>query len=511
MVTTRDQILVRIERLLGDVADASHEPRFTSAASARRAWVTTGYWLLWVLCAGLYWQCNSSAAADAVWITPVVLWMTVFRVAPIPSVTGRLRHLSTVLAIGTFACMFLVCFRWWLDIAYAFRFSLDVLRVNDWSLLINHSAAALVVSLFLVTPLLTTLGARGSRPVCSMITAALLWNQCRFLLHPTHWGYNGIAHIVLLSESIAPPAVLYGVCWAAAVFGPGAFASIRRNTPRAVADYWAGRTPPWLPAAGYVLGLAGICALLGWEYGPASLSEVERDARFCFAWPSAVGLLYAVSVPLWHSVQRLPKSRAKSSRWVRTVVSAVAGVIGTITIFVVSPALGFVLPLVAEHALHSDWRVEILDDPAAVGVRGDIGYGLADALEEAIKKHPNLKTLHLYSYGGLTSEAVAAAEIVHQHGLDTYVMRECASACTLIFAAGRKRVLAHGGKLGFHASRGATSFDDASGQEKWEAERLADYGVDTDFIRKANRVPNEQIWYPTVQELQKARVVTATE
>jgi hypothetical protein len=507
--------MLQIQRGYGVVSRSSHDPSSTTgaASSGRQALAATGYWLLWVLCAGAYWRTTSPAVADAVWIAPLLLWLTVFKVAPVPSIAGRLQPLATILATVAFVSLFLACFDWWSYIADAFRFPLNGLKVSIWSVIVKYAAAAIVVSLFLVGALIGTLRAPARRVVCCVIAAALLWVHCQFLLHPVPWRGIGTQHMLRLYEALVPGVIFYGVSSAASLLGPLAVASIRRHMPSLLADYWAGKTSPWALAAIYVLGLTGMCRLIGWSQGFVghSANEAALAARFCFAWPVALGLIYAVTVPLWRSVQRPLHSHTNWSRDVRGVVFAVSAVIGAFTIVVVAPGLGYLLPMVAEHALHSDWRVEIVHDPAALSLRGDINYGLADALQASIKEHPELKSLHLYSEGGLLTEAVDTAQIVRRYGLNTYVMRECASACTLIFAAGQQRILAKGGKLGFHAPRGGTSFSDTSRSENSEAKLFAEYGIDAEFTRKTTLVPAEEVWYPTIEELRKAHVITAIE
>jgi hypothetical protein len=85
--------MLQIQRKHGVVSRSSHDPASTTGtvASGRQAWAATGYWLLWVLCAGAYWRSTSLAVADAAWIAPLLLWLTVFKVAPVRSIPGRPR------------------------------------------------------------------------------------------------------------------------------------------------------------------------------------------------------------------------------------------------------------------------------------------------------------------------------------------------------------------------------------------------------------------------------------
>ncbi len=82
---------------------------------------------------------------------------------------------------------------------------------------------------------------------------------------------------------------------------------------------------------------------------------------------------------------------------------------------------------------------------------GDLTEGVAARVAAMLAAHPRVTRLHLDSDGGLVDEATAIGRLVAARGLSTYVPDACASACTLIFAQGRRRYLGPDGRLGFHA------------------------------------------------------------
>lgn len=67
----------------------------------------------------------------------------------------------------------------------------------------------------------------------------------------------------------------------------------------------------------------------------------------------------------------------------------------------------------------------------------------------------------LESPGGLVPAGVYMAEMIRSAGLKTIVRHDCASACTILFYAGRVRELS--GRLGFHRAT------DAVGTENYAA------------------------------------------
>ena len=56
----------------------------------------------------------------------------------------------------------------------------------------------------------------------------------------------------------------------------------------------------------------------------------------------------------------------------------------------------------------------------------------AAILLKTLKNNPNIKTIHLTSWGGLISTAVEMADIIIDFELDTHVKEICFSACPLL-------------------------------------------------------------------------------
>lgn len=107
-------------------------------------------------------------------------------------------------------------------------------------------------------------------------------------------------------------------------------------------------------------------------------------------------------------------------------------------------------------------------------------------------------------------EGFAVAKLVEKHALSTVVRRKCASACAVVFIAGRDRVLVPGAKLGFHRAL-SPAWDDALYTDAAYNDGAVDYlkskGITESFARKAFSVPNSDIWYPSADELLAAGVI----
>ena len=88
-----------------------------------------------------------------------------------------------------------------------------------------------------------------------------------------------------------------------------------------------------------------------------------------------------------------------------------------------------------------------------------------DYLLKTLKDNPNIKTLHLTSWGGSIGAAADMSDIIIDFGLNTHVKEICFSACNLLLIGGEIRTLEKGSKIGFHRS-------------SWSSESMKDYYKD---------------------------------
>lgn len=142
-------------------------------------------------------------------------------------------------------------------------------------------------------------------------------------------------------------------------------------------------------------------------------------------------------------------------------------------------------------------------------ITGYIAFNLIGALEKYFKENPDLKSVHLESSGGRLLPARHIANLVVSKELTTYSDVGCLSACTMIFVAGKTRVVTVGTKLGFHAgAMPGVSEVDMKSQQKEDFDIYLSRGISHSFVQKAFNTPNNQMWYPTYRELMDAKVVT---
>lgn len=142
--------------------------------------------------------------------------------------------------------------------------------------------------------------------------------------------------------------------------------------------------------------------------------------------------------------------------------------------------------------------------------RGGVHAGTAERLRQFLDQHPQARLLHLESPGGNLAQGRAMAALVRRRNLDTYVRGQCASACTLIFMAGRERWLRDDGRLGFHAPIAAAVGQGRDSMLAIERQRLLQSGVPEWFVTRIFAAQGTTLWVPTVEELRRARIITAT-
>ncbi len=156
------------------------------------------------------------------------------------------------------------------------------------------------------------------------------------------------------------------------------------------------------------------------------------------------------------------------------------------------------------------YRILSYRDGAEIEIIGTLTGGVAAALGRTLKTTPQAKVVHLNSFGGLSFEGLRLFELIRSRGLVTYTSGWCYSACTTAFLGGRERWIARGARLGFHKpARAGAGPDDVSWVLGVEGALLDSYvDIPADFVRKAQSIPHETMWYPSIDELRRANVVT---
>ena len=160
-----------------------------------------------------------------------------------------------------------------------------------------------------------------------------------------------------------------------------------------------------------------------------------------------------------------------------------------------------------------------MDRPASVvgipenhrlSLTGGIGWGSAKALASALDAHPELHLIELESPGGISLEAAAMVDLLQKRGMDTLVRGRCASACTKLFVAGKRRFVGPKASFVFHQS----GFKGRKHDTVWsitEHESSILYraqGVSNEFADAALNESYYGAWMPDVLDLKRSGFAT---
>lgn len=136
------------------------------------------------------------------------------------------------------------------------------------------------------------------------------------------------------------------------------------------------------------------------------------------------------------------------------------GIVAVWSFSVVLGTLSASLSIFKSYYVDSERSIQTLVMPGPDGLgtapmlylKGKVGVGSTLALKAALEQNPDIRRVVLRSPGGLVVEGMGMAQLVKTRQMETVVLGECASACTLVYVAGSKRWLGPKGVLGFHRS-----------------------------------------------------------
>ncbi len=156
--------------------------------------------------------------------------------------------------------------------------------------------------------------------------------------------------------------------------------------------------------------------------------------------------------------------------------------------------------------------MELVDDGRTLSLNGAFASGSWPAFKRMVEANPAIELITLASPGGRIFDADKIAGLIRAKGIDTQVIDQCASACTIVLLAGRHRMAGRLSKVGFHqpdfpgmdpATRTSAIADNS---------RLyREAGIKQPFIDRMMATAPSNMWYPTYDELIDAGVLTGDE
>lgn len=174
---------------------------------------------------------------------------------------------------------------------------------------------------------------------------------------------------------------------------------------------------------------------------------------------------------------------------------------------VAAAAMGTTAPAPLPIDLSEPTRISASEDGSALIVDGPITDGAFADFQRAARAYPIARQVILRSPGGLMFEADRIAHLVRERRMATYAQTLCASACTVILIAGRDRAAAPGTRVGFH--RPNVSLSRTPERTLQLTRRLYERaGLAPSFTARIYATPFESVWYPGVDEMISAGVLT---
>lgn len=229
--------------------------------------------------------------------------------------------------------------------------------------------------------------------------------------------------------------------------------------------------------------------------------------------PVSVLIVLLSALATWRSLARAGRRHVvidNLATFGRLFVSSTGALVALIGFFFWIPRAGNELSEALQILPGPVWSISPAGAPGVLRLSGKFASGVSDALASALAHDPSIRRLELDSPGGDCEQGLALAALVEKRSLSTFVGHQCSSACTLVFVAGKERLLTAGAKLGFHRARSPLWDDALTDDEKYNSLLITYFeskGIAANFSRKAFRVPNNDIWYPSVEELLAAGVI----
>ncbi|WP_421999570.1 hypothetical protein [Reyranella sp.] len=302
---------------------------------------------------------------------------------------------------------------------------------------------------------------------------------------------------------------------------PGGRRRIRNGPLQRLADHVEAEGVPFardgtapLTQTVYFRGTWAALALL---VGLGSVSAaVFSGLAVSFAHVAVPALLAAASVAfaLWQLGLIVVAAQRRASRAVFAATAALAAAaivaVGAVVRDRTVPPLAELWNIYTGDSALNDLTVTVGPAGHTLYVEGSYGVGSEAAVEQALDRHPGIRTVVLAGPGGRASVGVDLFTLFRERRLATRVEGGCASACTIAFLGGVERSVSPTGRLGFHRA----SFPGMSEEAMYGSNRdlrrflILGAGVTPAFADRVFDTPPDTLWVPTPQELLAGRVVT---
>ncbi len=226
------------------------------------------------------------------------------------------------------------------------------------------------------------------------------------------------------------------------------------------ACHWRGELPPLfalgvnallpLPLLFVLLGMARLVDLGAqgrWVAGLLILLQLGLVSALVWAWVGG-----------WRCLSRLRGAADASDTHAdapplqryRPLAAATLTLIAALVLWLTLPPAWEWLRIAAGYDPQGRYATAIDPASGALRVSGSVGYGLSGRVQSLLDHNPSVRIVQLELNGGRVAEAQRLATLVQARKLVTFVEHQCSGPCTVIFAAGEKRLLGPAAQLTFH-------------------------------------------------------------
>lgn len=162
----------------------------------------------------------------------------------------------------------------------------------------------------------------------------------------------------------------------------------------------------------------------------------------------------------------------------------------------------------------NNYQLTLRNNKTQLVISGEFDIGITQSVIRILKSNPQISSVALNSIGGHIYEGRGLSKLFTRQGLDTYVYKECSSACTTAFSGGMNRYIGTSGKLGFHqykqdlnVHKKSVGYHDASAEQEKDLALLKSRDIKQNFLDKIFKESSNSMWFPSHDELLKANII----
>lgn len=165
----------------------------------------------------------------------------------------------------------------------------------------------------------------------------------------------------------------------------------------------------------------------------------------------------------------------------------------------------------------NNYQLTLRNNKTQLVISGEFDIGITKAVSNILRTNPQISSIALNSIGGHIYEGRGLSKLFTRQSLDTYVYKECSSACTTAFSGGVKRYIGTSAKLGFHqykqdlnVHKKSVGYHDAAAEQERDLELFKSRKIKLSFLDKIFNEGADSMWFPSHDELLQANVIHGT-